>query len=267
MWLKSCKVFIYVLFFHAKHKKKTFLAVLTWFPTLGKIQDCGQDGDHCWWRHRPPAAPPPTKYTSSCEEDQRLSTKGKIVSKYCNISKTPGWGSIHPPPPPCTTVGVWICLYVRWLILIVWPRSVVTLRVLSSGSVLVLHFQKAPDNSKLISSSSILSIALLSLAEGGSKLSSLRIQPFLIHSFPAQWMDVSAERFRRPLYSQATNYWRSEKLRRIDWWQVSVPQDTPLSVLFLVTVNFGSLSNQKTQVVPLFNKIGIVISSLPSVYG
>ena len=20
-----------------------------------------------------------------------------------------------PPPPPCTTVGVWICLYVRWL--------------------------------------------------------------------------------------------------------------------------------------------------------
>ena len=23
---------------------------------LGKIQD----GDHCWWRHRPPVAPPPT---------------------------------------------------------------------------------------------------------------------------------------------------------------------------------------------------------------
>ena len=41
-------------------------------------------------------------------------TKGKSVSKYCNISKTPGSGSIHPPfPLPCTTVGVWICLYVR----------------------------------------------------------------------------------------------------------------------------------------------------------
>ena len=38
--------------------------------------------------------PPPIKYTSSW-----LSTKGKIVSKYCNISKTPGRGSIHPPPP------------------------------------------------------------------------------------------------------------------------------------------------------------------------
>ena len=51
------------------------------------------------WRHIPPAAPPPFKYTSSCSEDQRLSTKGKIVSKYYNISKTPGWGSIHTPTP------------------------------------------------------------------------------------------------------------------------------------------------------------------------
>ena len=40
------------------------------------------------------------------------SLEGKIVSKYCNISKSLG-GSIH---PPCTTVGVWICMYVRGLI-------------------------------------------------------------------------------------------------------------------------------------------------------
>ena len=39
---------------------------------------------------RPPAAPPPIKYTSSCREDQRRSTEGKIVSKYCNLSKTQG---------------------------------------------------------------------------------------------------------------------------------------------------------------------------------
>ena len=31
-----------------------------------------------------------------CSEDQRLSPKDKIVSKYCNISKNPGRGSIHP---------------------------------------------------------------------------------------------------------------------------------------------------------------------------
>ena len=37
-------------------------------------------------------------YTSSCWEDQRLFTEGKIVLKYYNISKTLG-GSINPPPP------------------------------------------------------------------------------------------------------------------------------------------------------------------------
>ena len=42
-------------------------------------------------------APPPIKYTSPCREDQRLSTEGKIVSKYCNISKSlEGEGSVHP---------------------------------------------------------------------------------------------------------------------------------------------------------------------------
>ena len=46
--------------FHVKHtKKKLFLAILTWFVILGKIQD----SDHCWWRHRPRAAPSPIKYT------------------------------------------------------------------------------------------------------------------------------------------------------------------------------------------------------------
>ena len=39
---------------------------------------------------------------------QRLSTNGKVVLKYCNISKTLGRGFIT---PPCTTVGVWLCVY------------------------------------------------------------------------------------------------------------------------------------------------------------
>ena len=43
-------------------KKLPFVAVLTWFLILEKIQD----GHHVWWRHRPPSAPPPIKYTSSC---------------------------------------------------------------------------------------------------------------------------------------------------------------------------------------------------------
>ena len=94
IWLKSCKVLIYVLFFMSS---TPFLAVLTWFLILGEIQDGGRDDDHCWWRHGPPAAPPLIKYTSSCREDQKLSTEGTIVLKYCNISKTLG-GGVHSPP-------------------------------------------------------------------------------------------------------------------------------------------------------------------------
>ena len=101
---------------HVEHKKLLFMAVLIWFLILCKIQDGGQGGDHCWWRQRPPAAPLPIKYTSSCREDQRLATEGKIVTKYCNISKTLGRGSNTPPPSLCTTVGVWNCVYVRGLI-------------------------------------------------------------------------------------------------------------------------------------------------------
>ena len=83
-------------------KNSPFLVVLTWFLILGKIQDGGLDGDHCWWHHMPPAAPPPIKYTLSCREDQRLSTEGKIVSEYSNIPKP--LGGFHLLPPPFTTL-------------------------------------------------------------------------------------------------------------------------------------------------------------------
>ena len=98
-----------------KHKKWPFIGVLTWFLILGKIQNGGPNGDHCWCRHRSPAAPPPTKYTSSCWEDQRLSTKGKIVSKY--YQKLQGEVPSNSPHSPCATVGVYCmnCVYVRGL--------------------------------------------------------------------------------------------------------------------------------------------------------
>ena len=86
---------------HVKNKKTIhFLALLTWFLLLGKIQDGSLDGNHVLWRYRPAATPPPIKYTSSCREDQRLSTGSKIVSKYCSISKTRAGdrGSINPFP-------------------------------------------------------------------------------------------------------------------------------------------------------------------------
>ena len=83
-------------FTYVKRQKWLILTVFTLFLILDKIQDGSQDGDHAWWRHRPPAAPP-IRYSSSCREDQRLSTEGEIVSKCWNISKTQEG---VPPTPP-----------------------------------------------------------------------------------------------------------------------------------------------------------------------
>ena len=92
-----------------KRKKLLIVTVFTCFLVLEKIQD----GDHVWWRHRPPAVPPRIKYTSSYKEGQKLSTEGKI-----EISGGGGENSINPnlsPPPYCSTVRVWLCVYVRGL--------------------------------------------------------------------------------------------------------------------------------------------------------
>ena len=97
----------------------------TLFRILDKNQGGSQDGDHVWclWLQRPPVALTPSKNISSCREGQRLSLEGKIVSKYYNISKTRGRGFHQPPTPPppppllCTTVGVWLCVYARGLII------------------------------------------------------------------------------------------------------------------------------------------------------
>ena len=97
---------------HVKLKKLLILTVLTWSLILDKIQDRVGDGDHVWWRHRSPAAPPPIKYTRFCGENQRISTEGKIVSKYCNRSKTLRGEGGHQPPPPHLYHGWGMTLHV-----------------------------------------------------------------------------------------------------------------------------------------------------------
>ena len=83
MWHFSCKA-----------KKLQFLAVLTWFLILGEIQDGSR------WRPFLVTSPASSRATTrKIYLILRLSSQDKIVSKYCNISKTPGRGSIHPPPP------------------------------------------------------------------------------------------------------------------------------------------------------------------------
>ena len=111
LW-NDTKCFFMCYFTYRQKTKLPFISILTWFLIHGKIQD----GNHNWWLHWPSAAPPPVKYTSTCWEGQRLSSKGKIVSKHCNISKILGRVLVtSPPPPPYTEVGVWICIYVRGL--------------------------------------------------------------------------------------------------------------------------------------------------------
>ena len=83
---------------HVKRKKLLTLIVFTWFLILERIQD----GDHVWWRHRLPAAPPRIKYTSSCREDQRLSSfplKAKSFRNTGTYQKLKVEVPLTPPPP------------------------------------------------------------------------------------------------------------------------------------------------------------------------
>ena len=85
-----------------------FIAVFTWFLILGKIQDRSQDCEHCWWRHRPPAALSPIKYISSSWENWKIkdcALKAKSVRNTATYQKLLGGVPSTPPPPTSTTVG------------------------------------------------------------------------------------------------------------------------------------------------------------------
>ena len=106
-WLSQfwVKIHVFSTFFKNKimpSQKLLFPTVLTWFLILGKIQDGSQDGDHCWWRHRPPAAPPPMKYTCSLvKKIKGFPLKAKLFQNTATYQKLRrGIPSIPPPPPP-----------------------------------------------------------------------------------------------------------------------------------------------------------------------
>ena len=91
---------------HVKCKKVLILTVFTWFLIFDKIQDGHQDGDHFWWRHRPPAAPPPMNIAHLVEKTKGFPLKAKL---FRNIA------IYGPPPPPCTTVVVWLSRVRPWV--------------------------------------------------------------------------------------------------------------------------------------------------------
>ena len=96
---------------HVKHKKLAIVSVFTTFQFLGKIQD----GDNFWGRHRPPSAPPPIKYSSSCWEDERLFNMTQNLFEVLQYIKNlrerferrqpPTPNPPFPPPPFCKTVS------------------------------------------------------------------------------------------------------------------------------------------------------------------
>ena len=98
--------------FHVNHKTLPFLAVLSWFLILGKIQGGGQDGDHCWWRHRPPAAPLPINIPHLVKKIKGFPLKVNSCQNTATYQKLRGGVLSTPLPPRCTTAGVWICVYV-----------------------------------------------------------------------------------------------------------------------------------------------------------
>ena len=75
------------MLFYKLSAKKYIYIYFTWFLILDKTQSGGQDDKLVLRCHRSPAVPPPTKYTSLCREDQRLSIEGKILLRHCNVSK------------------------------------------------------------------------------------------------------------------------------------------------------------------------------------
>ena len=71
----------------------------------------GQDGDHLSRRHRPPAKPPPVKYTSSCREYQRITLTVKYFRNTATYEKPQG--EVPSPTPPPLVHGESMTLCVR----------------------------------------------------------------------------------------------------------------------------------------------------------
>ena len=86
---------------HVKCKKVLILTVFTWFLIFDKIQDGHQDGDHVWWRHRLPAAPPPMNIAHLVEKIKGFPLKAKSFRNIATYIENPGGGgegSIDPLP-------------------------------------------------------------------------------------------------------------------------------------------------------------------------
>ena len=103
----------YFVIYHVKHKKNT---ISRSFNLISKNPR---------WRPRWRSLLVTSEVTSSAtthiiclslvKKIKGFPPKVKSFRNTATYKKFRRRGSIHPPLPPCTTVGVWICLYVRGL--------------------------------------------------------------------------------------------------------------------------------------------------------
>ena len=102
-----------ICYFSCKAQTVPFLAVFTWFPILGKIQDGAKManiiGGVTGLQHGLEI------YLASLRRSKVFDWRQNRFEILQHI-KNSGKG-FHPTPPPlsCTRVGVWICVYVRGL--------------------------------------------------------------------------------------------------------------------------------------------------------
>ena len=79
---------IYVLFYML-----FILTLYTCFPILDKIQD----GDHVWWLHRPPGAPPPINIPHLVEKIKVFPLKAKLFGNITTYKIPKGGRGVHQP--------------------------------------------------------------------------------------------------------------------------------------------------------------------------
>ena len=103
--MKWYKVLIYVLFYTSSTKKSPSIVILTWFLIFGKskleAKTIVSDVTGLQQLHHQQNIPHIVEKIKTLETLQHIKNSGE--------------GFHHPPSSPCTSVGVWIWVYVRGL--------------------------------------------------------------------------------------------------------------------------------------------------------
>ena len=76
-------------YLHVNRQKLLIIIAFTWFLIFDKIQVGGRDGDHVWWRHRPPAEihDYPTKHSFQVIEPSQTNEDTELPHHVLNTNE------------------------------------------------------------------------------------------------------------------------------------------------------------------------------------